>query len=565
MATDGSEGDFEGIPVPRSCASPEVRTDALGGECGGGVGRNAAAYLAAIVESADDAIISKNTSGVITSWNSAAERLFGYKAGEIVGKSVMTIIPSGRVDEEKMILGRIREGNRVDHYETTRLRKDGTPVAVSLTVSPVRNGFGRIIGASKIVRDISERLLTEENLRKRERELQRLNETLEMRVAERTAELQEKTNKLRAMASELASAEHRERKRLAARLHDDLQQLLVAASMQINVVRHQALDGEGREAVDQTARWITEAAEAARDLTRQLRPPILYEGGLVPALQWLAGEMNTRHGLKTNIQKQSRIPTLSDDMRALLFDCIRELLFNVTKHAATHHALLTLEGGAGFVKVTVSDEGSGFDAERAASEDNGRFGLFSIRERVEALAGGMKITSAPDKGTKIELSLPVHVMLASAGPARQQEVLMKAIDLQASPSLDDRTRVLVVDDHAIVRQGIANIINADERLTVVGEASTGLEALDAVDRNRPHVVLMDLNMPRMNGIEATHRIRQSWPHVVVIGLSVQDDDATANTMIEAGAAGFLSKAGSTELMIATILSLSKSPGDLSAC
>jgi PAS domain S-box-containing protein len=114
--------------------------------------------LAAIIESSDDAIISKDVNGIITSWNAGAERLFGYAAEEMIGESIRKIIPHDRQTEEDEVLGRIRLGERVDHFETMRLRKDGRLVAISLTVSPIRDSTGRVVGASKIARDISERL-----------------------------------------------------------------------------------------------------------------------------------------------------------------------------------------------------------------------------------------------------------------------------------------------------------------------------------------------------------------------------------------------------------------------
>lgn len=118
---------------------------------------DAAAFLAAIIESSDDAIISKSLQGIITTWNKGAERLFGYSATEAVGKPVTMLIPEDRLDEEPAILARIHAGERVDHFETIRRRKDGTLLDISLTISPIRNSDGRIIGASKIARDISGR------------------------------------------------------------------------------------------------------------------------------------------------------------------------------------------------------------------------------------------------------------------------------------------------------------------------------------------------------------------------------------------------------------------------
>ena len=120
-------------------------------------GHDAAAFLAAIVESSEDAIISKSLEGIITTWNKSAERVFGYTADEAVGRPITMLIPEDRLDEEPRILTKIRSGERVDHFETIRRRKDGTLVDLSLMISPIRNSGGEIIGASKIARDISDR------------------------------------------------------------------------------------------------------------------------------------------------------------------------------------------------------------------------------------------------------------------------------------------------------------------------------------------------------------------------------------------------------------------------
>jgi PAS domain S-box-containing protein len=148
-------------------------------------------HLAAIVEGSDDAILSKSLTGIITSWNQAAERIFGYTAAEAIGNPITMLIPSDRLDEETLILSRLRRGERVDHYETIRRRQDGTLLNVSLTISPVRNGTGTIVGASKIARDITANKRAEAALNAIREELARSNEELEQRVEERTASLRE--------------------------------------------------------------------------------------------------------------------------------------------------------------------------------------------------------------------------------------------------------------------------------------------------------------------------------------------------------------------------------------
>jgi PAS domain S-box-containing protein len=151
----------------------------------------ASALLTAIVDSSDDAIISKDLNGIITSWNQSAERLFGYTAREAVGKSILMLIPPDRRDEEPKILERLRRGERVDHFETIRVRKDGTQLHISLTISPVRGLDGKIVGASKIARDITDRVLRERALRQANEALKRANADLEQFAYSASHDLQE--------------------------------------------------------------------------------------------------------------------------------------------------------------------------------------------------------------------------------------------------------------------------------------------------------------------------------------------------------------------------------------
>jgi PAS domain S-box-containing protein len=153
----------------------------------------ASIMLAAIVDSSEDAIIGKDLNGVITSWNKGAEKIFGYNAGEIVGTSIMRLIPAGRQDEEVRILDKIRRGERVEHFETQRQTKDGRLIDVAVTASPIRDGAGKVIGASKVARDITERKRAQD-------EIHRLNAGLELRVAERTAQLKSANEELEAFS-----------------------------------------------------------------------------------------------------------------------------------------------------------------------------------------------------------------------------------------------------------------------------------------------------------------------------------------------------------------------------
>lgn len=402
--------------------------------------------------------------------------------------------------------------------------------------------------------DLIERHQSKAALREREQQLVELSQSLEKRVEQRTAELQEQTARLQRLAAELASAEQRERKRLAALLHDDLQQLLVAASMQLGMVATSS-DKGGARAVARASKWIEEARNAARDLTRQLRPPALYEDGLIAALHWLASEMQQRHYLEVKIEGSEPAQALSDDIKALLFECIRELLFNSAKYSGVSRASVTLREAEDGLQIIVSDAGVGFDVKTVGVwRKSGGFGLFSIRERLIALGGQMIMISAPGRGTRMELHAPVEKVVPNA--AKRVDFMALANDpftKMPVASYDTRIHVLVVDDHPMVREGIANILDSDSRLTVSAQAADGFEAIQAVEQYLPDVVLMDVNMPRMNGIEATREIHRRWPETRIIGLSVQDDTTTAKSMCDAGAAAFISKSGASGAMIAAII------------
>lgn len=382
--------------------------------------------------------------------------------------------------------------------------------------------------------------------------LRQSRDELEQRVSDRTSELELQTARLRSLALELAAAEHRERKRLAALLHDDLQQLLVAAKMRLVAARQQSTpDAIGRlRAVDE---MIDSAVEASRDLTRQLRPPVLYEDGLAAALDWLAEHSQQTHGLKVKLEAQEGDLPLSDDVRALLFESVRELLFNIVKHAKVDKAIVKLTHDHRRVKIIVEDRGVGIPE---GDEHRSGVGLFSIRERLTALGGKLIVNNLPQGGTRVHLYLPFlgvrPPLIRRDGVGDASSAVVVSHDTAAA-MLENRRRVLVVDDHALVRQGLASTLLTDDRIQVVGEAADGLEALEAIERHRPHVVLMDVNMPRMNGVDATREIRRRWPSIKVVALSVQDDEATARTMLNTGAAAFISKSDDASRMIGVVM------------
>lgn len=363
------------------------------------------------------------------------------------------------------------------------------------------------------------------------------------REAELNAELLKKQQQLRWLASELTLAEQRERKRLAAELHDYLAQMMVLGRLKIGQARQKLIGADPYLArltgdIDEI---FSKSLTYTRSIMAELSPPVLQELGLLPALRWL-GEQMVKHGLSVDVQVSGDPIPLPDDQAMLLYQSVRELLFNVLKHAATDHAavMLSLEDDE-WVRVTVRDEGQGSSRplfeEKTAGE---HFGLFSIRERMEAMGGSMEADSVVGRGTTVMLRVPL-------APAASCESLCAAASVRpfprvrATPQASGLPRLLLVEDHALVRQGLRAILDSFSDLSVIGEAANGVEAVSMVAEQMPDVVLMDINMPHMDGIEATRRIKAAQPETIVIGLSVNNLQHIQEAMQAAGAGAFVSK------------------------
>ncbi len=381
-------------------------------------------------------------------------------------------------------------------------------------------------------------------------------EVLEQRVAERTAEVQQQADRLRALASQLSQAEHRERKRLAKILHDHIQQLIVGARMQLEWLKHAPKPERVLPTVQGVDSILHEALQASRDLTMDLSPPILHEAGLVGGLNWLAARMQEKNQFTVNLHASNTAEPATEETRLLLFECARELLFNAVKHAGVPSADVTLlRTKDHHVRLLVSDRGKGFDPMqiKAQQAQKASFGLFSIQERLAYVGGRMEMETAPGRGTRITLSVPI-----GSAPATAPTNAARATTVEAGGNIEirrkaDVLRVLIVDDHKILRDGLRGLLQFESDLEVVGEATDGPSAVELTAQLVPDVIIMDVNLSgEIDGVETTRRILAANPQVRVIGLSMHSESAVARAMREAGATAYLNKGGPAEDLIATI-------------
>ena len=369
--------------------------------------------LAAIVEFSDDAIISEDLQGVITSWNRGAEHLFGYTAEEAIGESVTMLIPANRLDEEPGILERIRRGERIVHYETVRRRKDGALLDISLTVSPLRNERGTIVGASKIARDVTERKRTEEALRQAQAELRDHATNLEKAVAERTADLRASNEQLETFVYSIA--------------HD------LRAPLRSMTGYAQLLMEDHAAGLDESARQMLKRIQGSSEFMDRLLLDLLAYGRAVRAELEL-GPVETQRAWETALfqcatqieQSKAEVETLRPLPKvraheATLGQILANLLSNALKfvpQGVQPRVRFGGDRGDSMIRLWVEDNGIGIPPEhqrrvfRVFERLHGPryagtgIGLSIVRKGVERMGGQVGLESTPGKGSRFWIELP---------------------------------------------------------------------------------------------------------------------------------------------------------------
>jgi PAS domain S-box-containing protein len=422
-------------------------------------------------------------------------------------------------------------------------RPDGTFRWHLSRAAPVRDKGGAILKWFGTATDIHD-------LKKAENALKQLNENLEQRVSERTELAEARARQLQALAVELIEAEERERRRIAVLLHDDLQQLLASARMQLQA----ASANRSAEALLTVEGVLEEAIRKSRSLSHELSPAVLHHSGLLAGLKWLVGQVEEQFGLRVSMRADAFPQFNNAPLEVFIFRAVQELLFNLVKHAGVKSGRVDLCGTNGVLEISVSDQGKGFDLSRL-DPSNGKIGigLMTIRERASHIGGSLTVESAPGHGSRFTLTVPI----ASDFGTKHQVVpepdgLPSKGATAAMTAQGGGIRVLFVDDHKVMRKGLIQLIANQADIQVAGEAADGREAIEKARQLLPDVLVMDVSMPLMDGIEATRRIKAEMPHIRIIGLSMFEDEHVSVAMRMAGAEAFISKTASTTELLKAI-------------
>jgi PAS domain S-box-containing protein len=462
--------------------------------------------LAAIVESSNDAIISKNLDGIITSWNRAAERIFGYAADEIIGRHISILMPPEHIEDIVRILEHIRRGERVDHFETKRRSKDGRIIDVSLTISPIRDADGNIIGASKVARDITARKRAEE-------ERDRLLAAAEAARAE-------------------AEAASRMKDDFLATLSHELRTPLNAILGWAKILRSGKVDaedlGEGLSAIERNAQAQAQLIEDLLDISRitsgnlrldvqRLNPSEVIEAALAAVMPAADAK-----GIRIHKMLDSLAGPVTGDF-ARLQQVVWNLLSNAVKFTPKGGKVqVLLERVDSHVEITVIDTGIGirpeflphvFDRFHQADASTTRrhaglgLGLAIAKQLVEMHGGTIRAKSPGEgQGATFTMTLPIAIV----HPERPEPGVVRPKEAEMMEEICEEgglagLKVLVVDDEPDARRLLHRALVGCH--AEVALAASAAEALELVERSRPDVIVSDIGMPEADGYDFIRQVR----------------------------------------------------------
>ncbi|HKD69399.1 MAG TPA: PAS domain S-box protein [Candidatus Binataceae bacterium] len=461
--------------------------------------------LAAIIDSSDDAIISKTLEGIITSWNRGAEKLFGYGAAEAIGQHITLIIPSERHAEEEGILARLRRGEKIDHFETVRQAKDGRTLHISLTVSPIRDAQGQTVGASKVARDITEQKRMEEQ-RARVAGIERAA----LRTAQEASQLKDDF---------LATVSHE--------LRNPLNSIVGWAGLLRSGKLDEKTTARAIESIFRASQAQDRIIGDLLDISRVVSGRMRLDVRPLQLIKVLEEAVDTIRPAAD--AKQIRLHCLLDPAASPMAgdpDRLRQVFWNLLSNAVK----FTPKGGRvqilsqrinSHVEITVSDTGAGIDPEllpkvferfRQGETGTNRqssglgLGLAIVRSLVELHGGTVQAESKGNgQGASFIVRLPTLIALSPIDEeGRTHPVLDEALRVQKVPSLSN-LRVLIVDDEVGARELVSTIlVQAQAEVRAAGSAS---EALKVLDEWQPDVLVADIGMPEVDGYEFIRKVR----------------------------------------------------------
>jgi PAS domain S-box-containing protein len=501
--------------------------------------------------------------GRLQQCNPAYCEMLGYKAAELRHLNFESLLHPEDVADNLAQIRRLSSGE-ISSFEITNryIHKEGRPVWVHKRISSLPDRPGDPAHLMALVNDVTPHIEAKTQI-----------EGLSNRLVERTLLAEARTEEVQKLALALSGAEARERSRLAAILHDSLQQMLVSLKLRLN---SQSGSGSASFHTVDTNEILDACIDTCRRLTMELQPPVFRNKSILATIRWLCRKMETLYDMEIDLIVGNDIAVQSPVLTEFLIRSLRELLFNVVKHSGGRRASLTVNSEDGQIVICVQDWGVGCDADciRGKQLDGTVFGLFEIEDRISLLGGRMQVRAEPGQGFGVCLKVPMGLSVPTNVTAKalsddirrredtEGEACTPAVpsttcvsEAKGPPAILDKMKsysIILADDHTMLRQGLRDIINADKGLQVVREVENGKELLRILRKIEPDMVVLDIAMPEMGGIEAAQEIKTQHPNVRVLMMSMHKQNQYVADALAAGARGYLLKEDTSEELLNAI-------------
>ena len=492
----------------------------------------------ALVETTNDGVATLDAAGVVLYANRRFATIFKIPAGNFTGSSLLSYISES---DRAIVAKLIAEGlSHSTQGEITPGAADGGSRLVRLTLTPMKNSEPPTVCV--VATELTELVEANEALRSNE-------------------------ESLRQLSARLLTLQDEERRHIARDLHDITGQKLALQSMALSQVLNRKparLDAESRRILSECATLTHQVSEEIRTLSYLLHPPLLDELGLSSAVRWYAEGFEQRTGIQVKIEVPSDFRRLPPDVEVTLFRVIQESLTNVHRYSGSPRAYVRLEEASDKIILQIGDFGKGM-YRHALNSANGKaaplgVGIQGMRERLWQLAGRLEITSQLNQGTLVTATVPLPRPQAAATSESARATAVSSSTSAADPGSilnrnASRRQILIADDHEMLRRGLRTMLEGQADWEICGEAIDGQEAVEKAKALRPDLVILDMNMPVLNGLAAVRQILRNRPQTKILVFTVHDSDQTVREIQAAGAHAYVSKSHASDDVLNVVKNL----------
>jgi PAS domain S-box-containing protein len=484
-----------------------------------------------LVESINDGVATLDSAGIILYANNRFVAIFRVSAGDFVGTSLQSHVSASNRKILQTLIGKGFSDSA--QGEIALDASEGRPRVVRLALTPVKNSEPRTVCI--VATELTELVEANEALRSNE-------------------------EALRQLSARLLQLQDEERRHIARDLHDITGQKLVVQSMALAQVLNRKptnLDAESRRILTECAGLSKQVGEEIRTLSYLLHPPLLDELGLSSAVKWYVEGYERRTGIRVKLQMAPDLMRLAPDVEVTLFRVIQESLANVHRYSDSTDAYLRLKVTSNKIELQIGDFGKGMHPDMIDSKTGKMVrlgvGIQGMNERIRQLSGKLEITSRPNQGTVVTATLPVSY--PQTMPA--VEAANAAASSLSSSQAESVTRkqILIADDHEMLRRGVRTLLEDEPDWEICGEAFDGQDAVAKANSLRPDLVILDINMPVLNGLAAVRLILRNRPQTKILVFTVHDSDQTVKEIHAAGAHRFLSKSNVSDDLLRVVREL----------